>query len=106
MNVTLPTDAAARKDIPLVAGCLDYFPAALSAVAAAALAGEGALLAEPEAVGLLDGLGVRTADVALEGRPLMAHDHLHIRELGLHEVPDALEGLGRIHGRNQAAAQF
>lgn len=29
----LPTDSAARKDIPLVRGLLDYFPAALAAVA-------------------------------------------------------------------------
>ena len=30
---TLPTDARARKEIPLVRGLLDYFPAALAAVA-------------------------------------------------------------------------
>lgn len=30
---TLPTDAAARKAIPIVRGCLDYFPAAIAAVA-------------------------------------------------------------------------
>lgn len=30
----LPTSAADRKAIPIVAGCLDYFPAALAAVAA------------------------------------------------------------------------
>lgn len=29
----LPTDSAARKDLPLATGCLDYFPAALAAVA-------------------------------------------------------------------------
>lgn len=29
----LPTGSAARKDIPLARGCLDYFPAALAAVA-------------------------------------------------------------------------
>jgi hypothetical protein len=29
----LPTDAGARKDIPMVRGLLDYFPAALAAVA-------------------------------------------------------------------------
>lgn len=29
----LPTDPAARKNIPIVRGCLDYFPAALAAVA-------------------------------------------------------------------------
>lgn len=32
--LNLPTDAAARKDIPLTTGCLDYFPMALAAVAA------------------------------------------------------------------------
>jgi hypothetical protein len=32
-NSTLPTDSAARKDIPLVRGLIDYFPAALAAVA-------------------------------------------------------------------------
>ena len=32
-GVVLPTDSAARKDIPLARGCLDYFPAALAAVA-------------------------------------------------------------------------
>jgi len=29
----LPTDSAARKNIPIVRGCFDYFPAALAAVA-------------------------------------------------------------------------
>lgn len=29
----LPTDAKARKSIPIMRGCLDYFPAALAAVA-------------------------------------------------------------------------
>lgn len=32
-KTTLPTDATARKNIPIVRGCLDYFPAALAAVA-------------------------------------------------------------------------
>jgi hypothetical protein len=32
--VTLPTDPKARKEIPLVTGCIDYFPDALAAVAA------------------------------------------------------------------------
>lgn len=32
-SVSLPTDAAKRKAIPIVSGCLDYFPAALAAVA-------------------------------------------------------------------------
>lgn len=31
--VALPTEAAKRKAIPIVSGCLDYFPAALQAVA-------------------------------------------------------------------------
>lgn len=30
----LPSDSSSRKDIPLARGCLDYFPAALAAVAA------------------------------------------------------------------------
>lgn len=33
MNTALPTDSDARKDIPLARGVLDYFPAALAAVA-------------------------------------------------------------------------
>jgi hypothetical protein len=32
-QTALPTDAKARKAIPVAAGCLDYFPAALAAVA-------------------------------------------------------------------------
>jgi hypothetical protein len=35
----LPTDSAARKNIPLARGCLDYFPAALAAVAELSRAG-------------------------------------------------------------------
>ena len=31
--MTLPTDAKARKAIPIVTGCFDYFPDALAAVA-------------------------------------------------------------------------
>ena len=31
--MSLPTDAAARKAVPLASGCLDYFPDALAAVA-------------------------------------------------------------------------
>lgn len=31
--MSLPTDAAARKAVPIVSGCLDYFPDALCAVA-------------------------------------------------------------------------
>ena len=30
---SLPTDSEARKNIPLVSGCLDYFPAALAEIA-------------------------------------------------------------------------
>lgn len=36
---TLPTDSAARKDIPLASGLLDYFPAALAEVAKVSKAG-------------------------------------------------------------------
>lgn len=36
---TLPTDSKARKDIPLARGVLDYFPAALAAVAELSRAG-------------------------------------------------------------------
>ena len=35
----LPANAAARKAVPLVAGCLDYFPDALAAVAALSVVG-------------------------------------------------------------------
>jgi len=31
--MSLPTDAKARKDIPVITGCFDYFPDALAAVA-------------------------------------------------------------------------
>ena len=37
--MSLPTDAAARKAVPLASGCLDYFPDALAAVAAVSKAG-------------------------------------------------------------------
>jgi hypothetical protein len=33
VKTVLPIDSKARKDIPIVSGCLDYFPAALAAVA-------------------------------------------------------------------------
>jgi hypothetical protein len=36
---TLPTGSAERKDVPLARGCLDYFPAALAAVAKLSRAG-------------------------------------------------------------------
>lgn len=39
MNTTLPTDSEARKGVPLVSGCLDYFPAALAGVARISKAG-------------------------------------------------------------------
>lgn len=35
----LPSQAAARKAVPIVSGCLDYFPDALAAVAALSLVG-------------------------------------------------------------------
>lgn len=37
--MTLPTDSQARKDIPVTTGVLDYFPAAIAAVAAVSKAG-------------------------------------------------------------------
>jgi hypothetical protein len=36
---TIPTDAAARKALPIFTGCLDYFPDAILAVAAVSVAG-------------------------------------------------------------------
>lgn len=33
MEVKLPTDTQARKEIPIATGCLDYFPDALAAIA-------------------------------------------------------------------------
>jgi hypothetical protein len=39
LKTVLPTDSAARKNIPLVRGLLDYFPAALAAVAEVSQAG-------------------------------------------------------------------
>ncbi len=39
MNATLPSDSAERKEIPIVSGCLDYFPAALAGVARVSKAG-------------------------------------------------------------------
>jgi hypothetical protein len=38
-DTSLPTDSKARKDIPLVRGLLDYFPAALAEVAKVSKAG-------------------------------------------------------------------
>jgi len=39
LTLTLPTDSQSRKQIPLLSGCLRYFPAALSGVAALSQAG-------------------------------------------------------------------
>jgi len=39
MSDTLPTDSQARKNIPIATGLLDYFPAALAAVAEVSKAG-------------------------------------------------------------------
>jgi hypothetical protein len=39
VQMTLPTDSAARKEIPLLSGCLRYFPAALAGVARISKAG-------------------------------------------------------------------
>lgn len=33
MRTTLPTESQARKEVPLMSGCLNYFPAALAGVA-------------------------------------------------------------------------
>ena len=37
--VSMPTDAKARKELPIFTGCVDYFPDALLAVAAVSKAG-------------------------------------------------------------------
>lgn len=37
--MTLPADAAQRKNLPLATGCLDYFPAAIAEVAKLSLVG-------------------------------------------------------------------
>lgn len=37
--MTLPTDATARKNVPIVSGCFDYFPDALAEVARVSKAG-------------------------------------------------------------------
>lgn len=34
MKLTLPTDSAERKGVPIMSGCIEYFPAALAGVAA------------------------------------------------------------------------
>lgn len=34
MKMTLPTDSAERKNVPMLAGCIRYFPAALAGIAA------------------------------------------------------------------------
>lgn len=38
-KTTLPTDSAERKDVPMLRGCVRYFPAALSGVAQISKAG-------------------------------------------------------------------
>jgi hypothetical protein len=38
-RATLPTDPRERKEVPIVRGCLDYFPAALAEVAKVSKAG-------------------------------------------------------------------
>jgi len=37
--MSLPTDAKARKAVPIATGCIDYFPDALAAVAECSMAG-------------------------------------------------------------------
>jgi len=39
MKLTLPTDSAERKEIPIRSGCIDYFPAAIAGVAKHSVAG-------------------------------------------------------------------
>lgn len=39
MKMTLPIDSAERKGVPLLAGCVRYFPAALAGIAATSKAG-------------------------------------------------------------------
>jgi hypothetical protein len=39
LKLSLPVESAARKAVPLARGCLDYFPAALAAVASLSRAG-------------------------------------------------------------------
>jgi hypothetical protein len=39
VKTVLPTDSPARKSIPIVSGCLDYFPAALACIAEISRAG-------------------------------------------------------------------
>jgi len=39
MRLTLPTDSAERKEIPIRSGCIDYFPAAIAGVAKHSVAG-------------------------------------------------------------------
>ena len=39
MKLTLPTDSAIRKNVPLHSGCYNYFPAALAGVATHSKAG-------------------------------------------------------------------
>lgn len=39
MNLTLPIDSEERKDVPVLSGCINYFPAALAGVARISVAG-------------------------------------------------------------------
>lgn len=40
MKLTLPTDSEARKDIPVLSGCMNYFPAALAEIAKISVRGD------------------------------------------------------------------
>jgi hypothetical protein len=40
VKLTLPTDSAARKDVPVLRACLNYFPAAIAAVARISMIGD------------------------------------------------------------------
>lgn len=40
MNLTLPTDSAERKDVPLLSGFMNYFPAAMAWIARISLKGD------------------------------------------------------------------
>lgn len=40
MNLTLPTDSDERKDVPVLSGCMNYFPAALAWIARISVKGD------------------------------------------------------------------
>jgi hypothetical protein len=40
MKLTLPTDSAERKDVPVLSGCMNYFPAALAWIARISVKGD------------------------------------------------------------------